>query len=419
MSLSTVRGSHLGRRRGQCSSHPNMNRMPQPIIRARNTSRGKAASLCSPVSKAETRGDDQCEAQPRPREDAPEAAGDGCRGGCHGLTIEHGGSVGSAQAPARRHPRRHSSAPVVVRAASAARPSQVAAFAPPPNHSSTSGCHCRSCVVRLRNKILIGVAAFFGVAFAALAITVSYDSPCPPVVADASGAESMRAIMNRCYGVPEGVRLETIAKPTPAEGKVLIKVHAASVNPAEWYRISGQPSLIRLDERHWRAQGDGRAGFDVAGTVEAVGANVTLFKPGDEVFGGVNGALAEYAVAREQGAIVAKPAEHDRSRKPPPFRSPPSPHCRACAITAASRPARRCSSTAPPAAWAPTPCRSPSPSARKSPACAAPETSRWCVRSARITSSTTPRRTSPKARSATTSSWTTLAITGSSTWKMS
>ena len=109
--------------------------------------------------------------------------------------------------------------------------------------------------MRLRNKILVGVAAFFGVAFAALAITVSYDSPCPPVAADASDAESMRAIMNRCYGVPEGVRLETIAKPTPPEGRVLIKVHAASVNPAEWYRISGQPSLIRLDERHWCARG--------------------------------------------------------------------------------------------------------------------------------------------------------------------
>jgi NADPH:quinone reductase-like Zn-dependent oxidoreductase len=162
--------------------------------------------------------------------------------------------------------------------------------------------------VRLRNKILIGIAALFGVAFAALAITVSYDSDCPPVTADASGAESMRAIMNRCYGVPEGVRLETIAKPTPPEGRVLIKVHAASVNPAEWYRISGQPSLFRLMNGIGAPSGDGRAGFDAAGTVVAVGANVTLFKPGDEVFGGVNGSFAEYAVAREQGAIVAKPA---------------------------------------------------------------------------------------------------------------
>jgi NADPH:quinone reductase-like Zn-dependent oxidoreductase len=163
--------------------------------------------------------------------------------------------------------------------------------------------------VKLRNKILIGVAAVFGVAFAALAITVSYDSACPPVVSDATGAESMRAVMNRCYGVPEGVRLERIPKPTPPEGKVLIKVHASSVNPAEWYRISGRPNLIRLENGIGAPKGDGRAGFDVAGTVEAVGPNVTLFKPGDEVFGGVHGALAEYVVGREQGAIVLKPAE--------------------------------------------------------------------------------------------------------------
>ena len=101
--------------------------------------------------------------------------------------------------------------------------------------------------MKLRNKILIGIAAVFGVAFAALAITVSYDSTCPPVVASSADAESMRAMMNRCYGVPEGIRLEKIAKPLPAEGKVLIKVHASSVNPAEWYRISGRPNLIRLE----------------------------------------------------------------------------------------------------------------------------------------------------------------------------
>ncbi|HET9474768.1 MAG TPA: NAD(P)-dependent alcohol dehydrogenase [Steroidobacteraceae bacterium] len=161
--------------------------------------------------------------------------------------------------------------------------------------------------MKLRNKILIGVAAVFGVAFAALAITVSYDSSCPTVAASATEGESMLAVMNRCYGVPEGVRLERIAKPTPGEGRVLIKVHAAAVNPAEWYRISGQPRLIRLFNGIGAPEGDGRAGFDVAGTVEAVGPNVTLFKPGDEVFGGVHGALGEYVVGREQGAIVLKP----------------------------------------------------------------------------------------------------------------
>jgi len=160
--------------------------------------------------------------------------------------------------------------------------------------------------VKLRYKILAGVAAFFVVGFAALAITVSYDAPCPPAPPLAAGAKPIRAVMQRCYGVPDGLRVENIAKPTPGEGQVLIKVHASSVNPAEWYGASGQPKMVRL------ANGIGapkrnRVGFDVAGIVESVGANVTLFKPGDAVFGGVGGAFSEYVIAREKGAIVRKP----------------------------------------------------------------------------------------------------------------
>jgi len=163
--------------------------------------------------------------------------------------------------------------------------------------------------VKLRYKIPIGLVVMFGVAFAALAITVNYDSPCPRVPALDAGAQPIRAVMNRCYGVPEGIALEKIAKPTPPEGKVLIKVRASSVNPAEWYGISGRPQLIRLESGIGAPEGDGRAGYDVAGIVEAVGAKVTLFKPGDAVFGGVHGALGEYVLAREQGAIIAKPPE--------------------------------------------------------------------------------------------------------------
>jgi len=161
--------------------------------------------------------------------------------------------------------------------------------------------------MKLRNKIFSGVAGVIVLGFSACAVTVSYDSPCPEVPALAAGTESMRAVMNRCYGVPRGLALEKIAKPTPGDGKVLIKVHATSVNPVEWYGASGQPRVVRL-AGGIGAPEDFRIGLDVAGTVEAVGPNVTLFKPGDEVYGGVHGALAEYVVAREQGAIVAKPA---------------------------------------------------------------------------------------------------------------
>jgi len=118
----------------------------------------------------------------------------------------------------------------------------------------------------------------------------------------------MRAITNRCYGVPQGVRIEQVAKPVPAEGQMLIKVRASSVNPAEWYGVSGKPYIVRL-MGGIGAPKDSRAGYDMAGVVEAVGPGVTRFKVGDEVFGGAWGAYAEYVIGREQGGIIQKPAE--------------------------------------------------------------------------------------------------------------
>jgi NADPH:quinone reductase-like Zn-dependent oxidoreductase len=101
--------------------------------------------------------------------------------------------------------------------------------------------------------------------------------------------------------------LERIAKPKPGDGKVLIKVRAASVNPYEWHTVTGKPYFMRLGSGLGAPQGS-RVGYDMAGTIEAIGAGVTRFKVGDEVFGGAHGALAEYAVAGEDGDIVAKPS---------------------------------------------------------------------------------------------------------------
>jgi NADPH:quinone reductase-like Zn-dependent oxidoreductase len=161
--------------------------------------------------------------------------------------------------------------------------------------------------MKLRYKILIGVATVFVVGYLGLFVTVSHDSPCPPVPPLAAGAEPMRTITQRCYGIPVGVRVESMAKPKPADDQVLIHVRASSINPVEWYGTMGQPRVMRL-QGGIGLPSDWRLGYDMAGTIEAVGAKVTRFKPGDEVFGGVHGALSEYVVGREQGNFVVKPA---------------------------------------------------------------------------------------------------------------
>jgi len=87
----------------------------------------------------------------------------------------------------------------------------------------------------------------------------------------------------------------------------LVKVHTASVNPLDWHFIEGTPYVMRIGVG-LRKPKDTRLGVDFAGTVEAVGKNVTQFKPGDEVFGGRDGAFAEYVCVREGRAVALKPA---------------------------------------------------------------------------------------------------------------
>ena len=100
----------------------------------------------------------------------------------------------------------------------------------------------------------------------------------------------MKALVARCYGAPDVLTLEQVAKPTPADDQLLVKVHAAALNPVDWHYMRGSPYIMRLSSGVG-APKDARIGVDFAGTVEAVGKNVTRFKPGDEVFGGANGAV--------------------------------------------------------------------------------------------------------------------------------
>jgi NADPH:quinone reductase-like Zn-dependent oxidoreductase len=115
----------------------------------------------------------------------------------------------------------------------------------------------------------------------------------------------MKAIVYDRYGSPEVLKCEEVEKPTPGEGEVLIKVCAASVNPYDWHFMRGLPYFIRLMAGLARPK-ERRLGVDLAGSVEAVGRNVTQFKAGDAVFGACRGAFAEYACAPER-ALARKP----------------------------------------------------------------------------------------------------------------
>ena len=114
----------------------------------------------------------------------------------------------------------------------------------------------------------------------------------------------MKAITCSKYGPPEVLKCEEIEKPTAGDDEVLIEVRAASVNPLDQL-FRGTSYLIRI-LTGLRKPKDPRVGHDVAGRVEAVGRNVTRFKPGDEVFGSCLGAFAEYACTPES-ALVIKP----------------------------------------------------------------------------------------------------------------
>jgi NADPH:quinone reductase-like Zn-dependent oxidoreductase len=123
----------------------------------------------------------------------------------------------------------------------------------------------------------------------------------------AAPANPMKAVVYCDYGVAN-LKFQDIEKPTPADDQLLVRVRAASVNPLDWHFVEGTPYLMRALAAGLRKPKDTQLGVDFAGTVEAVGRNVTKFKPGDEVFGGRTGAFADYVCVRESRAVALKPA---------------------------------------------------------------------------------------------------------------
>jgi NADPH:quinone reductase-like Zn-dependent oxidoreductase len=115
----------------------------------------------------------------------------------------------------------------------------------------------------------------------------------------------MRAMVQDRYGSAEVLETRDIATPEIRSDEVLVRVRAAGVNPADWAIMSGLPYVARPVYGLLKPK-NGVRGTDVAGTVEAIGASVTRFHPGDEVFGSSQGSYAEYAAASED-ALALKP----------------------------------------------------------------------------------------------------------------
>jgi len=118
---------------------------------------------------------------------------------------------------------------------------------------------------------------------------------------------TMKAILQHAYGSADVLELREIDKPESNDGEVLLRIHAAGVDPGVWHLMTGRPYLVRAMGFGLRAPKVRVRGRDVAGVVESIGGNVTRFKAGDEVFGTAEGSFAEYVCARED-RLAPKPA---------------------------------------------------------------------------------------------------------------
>lgn len=162
--------------------------------------------------------------------------------------------------------------------------------------------------MKKRYKVLGVLAIVLGLALAAGAFRLSRNTPCPDAPAPPTTSQTMPAVVLGCYGPPSALKVATVDRPALADDRILVKVHAAALNPLDWHYMRGEPYIVRMDSGVGKPVLP-RLGVDFSGTVEAVGSQVTRFKPGDEVFGGRTGAFAGYVSVSERGAVAAKPAE--------------------------------------------------------------------------------------------------------------
>jgi len=157
-------------------------------------------------------------------------------------------------------------------------------------------------------RLLLAIAGLFVGGLLVLGLVISHTPDCEPREAAAVAGESYTAVEYRCYGSPDVLEFVEIEKPVPSASEVLVRVKAAAVNPLDWHYMRGSPYLMRLGTG-LGAPEEHRMGVDFAGVVEAVGPEVTQFSPGDRVYGGANGAFADYLVVDEDGPVVSIPDE--------------------------------------------------------------------------------------------------------------
>lgn len=156
-------------------------------------------------------------------------------------------------------------------------------------------------------RILRAIVVLLVAALGILALVISHDSACAPAADPGASPARMLAATYSCYGSPDVLRLVHVDKPAVGDDQVRVRVRAAALNPLDWHFMRGTPYVMRLSSGIG-APTDTRLGVDFAGVVEAVGKDVRKFKPGDEVFGGADGAFAEYVSVREGRALARKPA---------------------------------------------------------------------------------------------------------------
>jgi NADPH:quinone reductase-like Zn-dependent oxidoreductase len=161
--------------------------------------------------------------------------------------------------------------------------------------------------MKLRNKVGLAILGLLGIAVLGVVLVLGHTTECSETTRAQPEAGTMQTYARRCYGSADILAVEAVARPAPAANEVLVRIHAAGINPLDVHYMRGTPYFMRLGLGIGAPQ-DHRLGVDFAGTVAAVGDAVTRFAVGDEVFGGSLGAFSEYVVVAEDGALAPKPA---------------------------------------------------------------------------------------------------------------